>query len=160
MNTNKQNRLKISIPDRTIDNLELFNFLDFIFEKIPSKGELDVYLPIDWTLKASRTSDKVYIIDQQRRKRGYYLTGSVSKNPICLLPRYTIETEVLSQKENGMAKESRFVITDNSSGNLCYVGETIDLYAKPGILKDEIEKVEAYLDKNYPESRKILAYWG
>jgi hypothetical protein len=160
MNANKQNRLKIVIPNRPIDHLELFHFLDFIFEENPNKGEFEVFLPIDWTLRASRTQDKVYLVDQLGRKRGYYTTKSVSKNPICLLSRYTIETEVVSYKESGMVKETRFVINDNATGMICYVGQTIDLYENSGILKDEIQNVEAYLDTHYPDSKNILAYWG
>ena len=161
MNTSKQNRLKITILDRPIKELELFYSLDFIFEKNEASGTIEVYLPVGWALKASHTEDKVYLADKQGRKRGYYTTKTdASKYPICLLPRYTIETEVISQKENGIVKEARFVINDNASDTICYIGKTIDLQLNPGIIKEEIDKVESYLKTNYPNSDKILEYWG
>lgn len=161
MDSSKRNRLKITIPDRPIKNQDIFYYLDFIFEKNPSKGTIDVYLPVGWSIKAGKTEGKVFISDTLGRKRAYYATvASATQGPICLLARYTIETEVISYKENSIVNKARFVINDNASDTICYIGQTIDFQRNPGIIKEEIEKVEIYLKTNYPNSDKILEYWG
>ena len=161
MDPSKQNRLKITIPDRPIKNQDIFYSLDFIFEKNASKGTIDVYLPVGWAIKASKTEGKVYISDTLGRKRAFYTTvTNTTQGPINLLSRYTIETEVISYKENGIVNNARFVINENAYDTICYIGQTIDFQQNPGIIKEEIEKVETYLKTNYPNSDKILEYWG